>query len=1125
MDHLFCKDVICSAVTCLVCIDDAVCSGEGSYLHIYSLSSKRHLAQYEVIHPAVIHGIKADHKNLVIFGQKSLRLGCLNEGSFQVTTEVAQFQDWIWDVQSLSEPQQHLAVALGHNTVALWDCDQWLCKEVISCQENCILYSAHFIGDNWSDLVLAAGVVFNEVVLWCPGKCKSSSGRSDVIGRYKGHEGVIFNIDYNKKRGVLCSVSDDRTIRLWDMRMERGIMGGDPTMTLYGHTARVWDARLMTDVIVSIGEDACCFVWNYDGTILKKFTGHKGQNIWSLAVNENKHLIVTGGGDASIRLWSLPVITNSDERDHVTKCLDVQEAARGLLGDVVSEKKDGYTPRLVSLLKNELLVMLQNGHLLGYGPASTKWRLILRNPEFQSYCIMEESPDNTLVAIGTIQGNIWVHKVDDGTCLVNVAVYSSKVLSLCWGSDEDLFSSGPEGAVIWWKLVITEDGTLSLSKFGEYLLHYSRHRWLTAVTLLLGDIGFVCGDKRGSVFLYQKNNQSQPGESCHSHVAIHGKTGVSFISQHDGAVYSAGRDGTYRKYLVDGWKLQLINTFKVFKGFEWLEKLVFTPDALVMGFHSTHFVIHNTTTNVTHLRVNCGGGHRSWGVIHSQSQTSFAFIKAKQVIITSTTEDSSGQVLLKPHLHGRVIRSIFHLGHLQLSDGSECDLLATGSEDTDVNINAVLSHPIRPSMVITLHRLQDHISTVSSLAGCPSQTNNDVTHSILLVSVGGRVSVNIWRVSFPSQADKNQLEKEVAVEHLAFSGTVDNVARRKRLKQLKESNLEPDPETRFMDVKVHRPNQGSVAFLYIAGSDGLLRVFVFEEDSRKLYQSSQSAIHQCCFLSLLLHEIDLQNNSWMPLLCSGGTDGRLILWDMSSHPSMHGRREMKVPQSVVDSSMKRMEVNPASCEVPPCFEAKTRINEQTKQFDVEFDYHCSQSQSRDCDEENFIESTESLPKGMEVDHFGRAMLTLTPHQSGINAMASKQLNSGRLLLASGGDDNTIRVHLVEFKESLVLGRSHLHGDLVTSNCYEFAHAAQISGLYFLDVNNLVSCSIDQRLVIWNLDSSNTLKMTMSSCQFLCIPDVSCLTGWKNRNGEKYFAVSGEGVQVIHIKGSNPNVND
>lgn len=63
----------------------------------------------------------------------------------------------------------------------------------------------------------------------------------------------------------------------------------------------------------------------------------------------------------------------------------------------------------------------------------------------------------------------------------------------------------------------------------------------------------------------------------------------------------------------------------------------------------------------------------------------------------------------------------------------------------------------------------------------------------------------------------------MAVEHLAFSGTVDNVARRKRLKQLKESNLEPDPETRFMDVKVHRPNQGSVAFLYIAGSDGLMR--------------------------------------------------------------------------------------------------------------------------------------------------------------------------------------------------------------------------------------------------------------------------------------------------------------
>lgn len=40
------------------------------------------------------------------------------------------------------------------------------------------------------------------------------------------------------------------------------------------------------------------------------------------------------------------------------------------------------------------------------------------------------------------------HFADDGACLLQVSIYSSKVLSLCWGSGEDLFSSGPEGAVV-----------------------------------------------------------------------------------------------------------------------------------------------------------------------------------------------------------------------------------------------------------------------------------------------------------------------------------------------------------------------------------------------------------------------------------------------------------------------------------------------------------------------------------------------------------------------------------------------------------------------------------------------------------------------------------------------------
>lgn len=139
------------------------------------------------------------------------------------------------------------------------------------------------------------------------------------------------------------SVSDDCSIRLWSIQDETCMR------VLYGHTARVWDARYCDTGIVSVGEDSVCLVWNLDGQVVKKYSGHKGKvaksykkilmvkflvlhnslilgffshkhyfeiwnfsyiiknflstgkSIWSLDVSKNN--IVTGGGDGGIRRW------------------------------------------------------------------------------------------------------------------------------------------------------------------------------------------------------------------------------------------------------------------------------------------------------------------------------------------------------------------------------------------------------------------------------------------------------------------------------------------------------------------------------------------------------------------------------------------------------------------------------------------------------------------------------------------------------------------------------------------------------------------------------------------------------------------------------------------------------
>ena len=79
-------------------------------------------------------------------------------------------------------------------------------------------------------------------------------------------------------------------------------------LVLYGHTARVWDARLLPEVIVSIGEDATCRLWDYSGRAVGEVKGHKGRSIWSLAVDSGNKLVVStfaGGSPQADQRWPL----------------------------------------------------------------------------------------------------------------------------------------------------------------------------------------------------------------------------------------------------------------------------------------------------------------------------------------------------------------------------------------------------------------------------------------------------------------------------------------------------------------------------------------------------------------------------------------------------------------------------------------------------------------------------------------------------------------------------------------------------------------------------------------------------------------------------------------------------
>ena len=75
---------------------------------------------------------------------------------------------------------------------------------------------------------------------------------------------MIFSVFYDPFNKLICSTSDDRTVRLWKVFNESDDINSKTfswrsakislQTTMYGHLARVWKATLLNNIIASIGE-------------------------------------------------------------------------------------------------------------------------------------------------------------------------------------------------------------------------------------------------------------------------------------------------------------------------------------------------------------------------------------------------------------------------------------------------------------------------------------------------------------------------------------------------------------------------------------------------------------------------------------------------------------------------------------------------------------------------------------------------------------------------------------------------------------------------------------------------------------------------------------------------------
>ncbi|NWH69423.1 WDR6 protein, partial [Piaya cayana] len=144
---------------------------------------------------------------------------------------------------------------------------------------------------------------------------------------------------------------------------------------------------------------------------------------------------------------------------------------------------------------------------------------------------------------------------------------------------------------------------------------------------------------------------------------------------------------------------------------------------------------------------------------------------------------------------------------------------------------------------------------------------------------------------------------------------------------------------------------------------------------------------------------------------------------------------------------------------------------------------------------------------------GSPLLTVTAHSCGVNSLHIHKTPEGLYLVASGSDDGSIHVCLLEVAVSEAAADTSLHIlERVARPC---AHAAHITGIRVLRPDLLLSASVDQRLTLWRRlpDGLDELSTT-----FFHVPDLAELDCWEEAEAgsELRFCcvLCGQGLEML-----------
>ena len=792
---------------------DTILVAQGSHLSLLqegTLKSKSVLSK-----GTIIHGISHYQDRYVVFGQSEFQVIELSESNIFTPfyeNPISLF-DWIISCHYL---HNFIYILTIHNTCVKFHTSSGVVTESICSPIKSIVYSAHLYGHNFDGLIVAAGTVTNQILLWKP---SDLNYKPDIL---IGHEGVIFSVHFNQTGTQLVSVSDDRTVRVWSLETEHKLIA-----TLYGHNSRVWSAEFIPNSndknIFSISEDSTLKLWNVEKCeIIHTFVGHKGKSIWSAATSTDGRYVYTGGNDCTLRKWDL------------TPFLDRMKGREFCINNEVI--------RIVLIIDtNHSIVQTQSGGLWRYNTDTNKLVLVYNSCLFATYAVMALSSGR--VALGGLNGDLVVMDVSHWNVIHQSNSLSVKILSLKWFSNY-LIVSCQNG-----KFFIADFSHISVTLTHSFLLPPSNHRCVTSACGLK-DGAFIVGDGKGSLHLYSNFSTQQAIFSINK---LHGPNPITSLQSNLNFVYSTGRDGKLKILLVKDGKMLVKNSIQIYRKCRWLEGVYLDPCGTVLCvlFHGNEVLLVNARDGSVLVSVPCGGGHRGWDMNSFEEiikgRFLFTYIKCQKVIsVTREIGDICSHELSTPFL-GRegLCVAILHTSY-------DTIVLAAGDETGTISI--IKSSIGTGTKVLSTN--QCHVGNICTMKVCEFENGN-----LLLFTAGGRGLLKAWEVN------KSCLLNLSSIFEYFF--LVAEVSAKPIYKQ-KHQNPQID-DFRKTTISILSTKHENNCVVFCGCSDGFIRSYHFSNDTFFTPICTTKHSNRCLLSSCLFTSV-------YPILLTAATDGSIISW-------------------------------------------------------------------------------------------------------------------------------------------------------------------------------------------------------------------------------------------------------